>query len=410
MGCDMRKKKPELAVGAGDWPSLVSAASEGADSVYFGIKEMNMRALAANFDISELKKVINFLHQKGKKAYLALNTVVIGRQIKKAQIILKTAKEAGVDAVIIADMGVFSLAKKLGLKIHLSTQVSAANLPAVNFYSRLGAGRVVLARECSLEDIRQIKHSLLKNKIECQIETFIHGAMCVSVSGRCFLSLYSYGESANQGRCLQPCRHQYIIKGVEENIEYELGKDYILSPKDLCTIDFIDQLIEADIDAFKIEGRRRSPEYIAIASKAYRKAIDAYFSGSLTSELKKELKQKLKEVYNRGFSSGFYFSYPDKDISRKLENTRQKVFLGYVRKFYKKISVADIFVQNAFLKKGDDILIIGKKTPASFAVAREIQQNHQFVLKVEKGQAAGVKLPFSVRPQDKVFLWVNKGQ
>ncbi|MDP8216714.1 MAG: peptidase U32 family protein [Candidatus Kaelpia imicola] len=400
--------KPELVVPAGDWPSLVTAIENGADSIYFGIQGLNMRERASNFKISDLKKIMRLLHERKVKGYLTLNVVVMNDELRRAEKILLKANESNIDAVIAWDMAIISLAKRMGLKIHLSTQASVSNIEAIRCYNRLGIKRVVLARECSLSDIRKIKGLIKRENIDTQIETFIHGAMCVSISGRCFLSEYSYGESANRGRCLQPCRREFIIKERRGDLEYSLGKDYILSPKDLCTIDFIDSLIRAEIDAFKIEGRMRSPEYIKAVVSTYREAIDAFYENRLNESLKKKLKKKLKSVYNRGFSDGFYFKNPDGDISRRLEHLYEKIYLGEVKKYYPKISVAEILIQAGTLKKEDELLFIGKSTSAQFVKASEIQQKHKYVTRVKKSELAGIKIPFRVKERDKVYIWRKK--
>ena len=401
-------KKPELIAPAGDWAGLVSAIEAGADSVYFGVKGLNMRNLAGNFDAMELKKIMRFLAGHQKKGYLALNVIVMEHELKKAEAILIKAKQAKVHGVILWDMAVMSIAKKLKLPVHLSTQASVSNSAALENFSRLGVKRAVLARECTLIDIKKIIRKKREQNIKCQIEAFIHGAMCISISGRCFLSSYSSGKSANQGECLQYCRREFSIKDADEEAQYILGRDYVLSAKDLCTIDFIDELIESGIEAFKIEGRRRAPEYVKVVTQAYRTAIDAYFNDNLTDVLKAQLKEQLQRVFNRGFSNGFYFGAPQNAISTELENTYEKVFLGEVVKFFKKINVAEIRLQNKPLRKGQEILFIGKSTPPSFTVAVELQQRHEFVDKINKGELAGIKLPFTVKPKDKVFLWRKK--
>jgi len=404
----LRIKKPELIAPAGDWDSLHSAISAGADSIYFGLKGLSMRNFAVNFDILEIKKIIQTLHNHQKKGYLALNVIAYNHEKERIKTILTEAKCSGVDAVILWDMGIFSLAKKLGLRVHLSTQASVANIEALKYYSQLGVRRVVLARECRLTDINGMVAELKENNIDCQVEAFIHGAMCVSISGRCFLSEYSFSKSANRGECLQPCRREYFISDKEGECQYILGQDYILSPKDLCTIDFLDQLIAAKIDSFKIEGRIRSPEYVKVVTSVYREAIDAYFNGMLTVSVKAELKHKLKAVYNRGFSSGFFWGKPTAAISRRLEGGYEKIYIGEVVKFYKKINVAEVKVRSRGLKKGDEILCVGKNTPASFAVIDGLQVNHQFVDSLERGNIGGVKLPFTVRRNDKLFVWKKK--
>ena len=400
--------KPELVSPAGDWPSLVAAVESGADSVYFGVKILNMRNLAANFDITELPKIMRFLHDNNKKGYLALNVIVMDKELLKVERILRAAKKAGVDAIILWDMAVFSIAKRLGLKIHLSTQASVSNKEALLFFSKLGARRIVLARECSLEDIKAITGYIAKERLSCEIETFIHGAMCVSISGRCFLSEHSFGKSANKGQCLQPCRREYYISDVEGEISYRLGRDYVLSPKDICAIDFIDGLIAAGIHAFKIEGRMKSAEYVKVATSVYRKAIDLALKGSLSEKLKKDLKKELETVYNRGFSKGFLFGVPIGETSKGGEHTHEKVFIGKVTKFFKKISVARIKIFDRAFKVGDDIMFIGKNTPARRVSVGQIEHRHKPIRKALRGEEVGVKLPFSVRLNDKVFLWRKK--
>ncbi len=403
-----RSRLPELVAPAGDWSALSSALSAGADSVYFGLKGFNLRNFAVNFDILELKKIIATLHRHKKRGYLALNVIAYDSETGKIKKILKEAKLAGVDGVILWDLGVFSLAKALGLKIHLSTQASVSNLLSLKQYHSLGASRAVLARECRLSDIRRIVAGLKKENIACKVEVFVHGAMCISISGRCLLSADAFSQSANRGECLQPCRREYSIYDKEKECEYRLGRDYVLSPKDLCTISFIDRLIEAGIDAFKIEGRMRSPEYVRVVTAVYREAIEAFSSVKLDEKYKKELEDKLKTVYNRGFSSGFYHGEPEEAVSRTLENRYEKVYLGEVTKFYKKIGVAEIRVRNQRLVKGDKLLCFGKHTPASFAVVQDIQINHEFVERLERGATGGVKLPFIARRNDKVFIWKEK--
>ncbi|MBP7088383.1 MAG: U32 family peptidase [Candidatus Omnitrophica bacterium] len=403
----MMLNKPELISPAGDWSSLHSALEAGADSVYFGVKGLNMRNLARNFDLSEMKKIMAILHKGGKKGYLTLNVIIYNKELNRVKQILKEAKKAGVDAIILWDLGVLAIAKEMGFKIHLSTQASVANILALKYYYQQGVKRVILARECSLAEIKNIISNLKKDKIACQIETFIHGAMCISISGRCLLSQYSFGKSANRGECLQPCRREFTITD-SDNYQYIIGKDYLLSSKDLCTIDFIEPLIKSGISAFKIEGRRRSSEYIKIVTSVYRRAIDCFFSGKLDSILKKELKEELISAYNRGFCDGFYWGIPKDSLSRTPESNYEKIFIGQVKKFYKKINVAEIKVLNESLKKDSQILCVGKTTPASFARVYDIQINHKFVDILLKGQTGGVKLPFIARSNDKVFLWQKK--
>jgi len=393
---------------AGDWASLKAAVENGADSVYFGIKGMNMRHMASNFDSLQLKKVMSYLHGNKRKGYLALNVVMMDKDILQVKKILQRAKFAKVDAVILWDMAVFSLAKKLKIPIHISTQASVANIEAVTSYAKMGAKRVILARECTLDDLKHMTRLMKTRKIKCKIETFIHGAMCVSVSGRCFLSHNAFGKSANKGECIQPCRREFKIIDSDNESEYILGKDYLLSPKDLCAIDFIDELVKTGVDSFKIEGRMRSPDYVKVVTSVYRRAIDAFFEKKLNKSLKKSLKEELSTVYNRGFSSGFYFGKPKNAISRELEHKYEKVFLGEVVRFFKKINVAEVKLRTGDLRVGNEVLFIGNHTPAYKSKITEIQKDHISLKSAKKGEIIGIKLPFIVKPKDKVFLWRKK--
>lgn len=402
-----KRKMPELISPAGDWSSVQSAIAAGADSVYFGVKGLNMRNSASNFDMLEMKKLMDMLHLAGKKGYLTLNVVLYNRDIDKAKKILDEAVSAGVDAVVLWDMAAMSLARERGISVHISTQAGISNFTALKEYASMGAEKVVLARECGLEDIREIVSRIEEEGINCGIETFIHGAMCVSISGRCFLSQHTFSKSANRGECLQPCRREFLIVDEDKECEYILGKDYILSPKDLCTIGFIDELIEAGIHAFKIEGRMRSPEYVKAVTSAYRKAIDMYSEGKLTSGVKEELLVGLAATFNRGFSEGFYHGVPD-DTGGVAAGDYEKIYVGEVIKFYKKIKVAEILVNTRGLRKGQKILISGKSTGAQFAVINQMEIDHKSVDEVKKGERVGINLPFDVRARDKVFLWISK--
>ncbi len=402
------KKMPELLSPAGEWSALHSAVRAGCDAVYFGVKGLNMRSSAGNFDILEIRKVMDFIHKNGKKGFLALNVIIYEHETEKARKILEESARCGVDAVILWDMAVLNMAKELGLEIHLSTQASISNFEAVKFYHSLGVRRIVLARECTLRDIKNIKARMSKEKIECELETFIHGAMCVSISGRCFLSQHTFGKSANRGECLQPCRREFMITDVDDESRYILQQDRVLSPRDLCTLPFIEELIEAGIDSFKIEGRMRPPEYVKTATSAYRRAIDAYAEGVLTEVLKEQLLAELAQSFNRGFEQGFFFGAPGELGADAQERDYEKVFLGEVLKYYNKINVAEVQLKHVGLSTGDEILVYGKTTPATFATVKEMEIKHSKVDSVEKGNKVGIKLEFTVRPKDKVFLWRRK--
>lgn len=398
----MAKMKPELLSPVQDFVSLQAAIDAGADSIYFGVNELNMRMGAKNFTIKDIKKVVETCHKNKVKAYLALNTIVYDNEFKNVITILKEAKKVKIDAVIAWDFLVIYEANKLNLPIHISTQASIANFEAIKTLKKQfkNLKRVVLARELSLEQIKYIIKKLKDKKIGVDIEVFIHGAMCVSVSGRCFLSQEIFGKSANRGECLQPCRRKYLIKDVEEAHELELGEEYVMSPKDLCALPFLDKLIKAGIHAFKIEGRNRSPEYVKAVTEVYREAIDCPKAN------KKKLMDKLKTVYNRGFSSGFYLGKPINEWAKVYGSkaTKKKELLGYVKNYYKNVGVAEIKLLHNDLHIGDNIMFQGNKTGVFEQKVVSMQINHKDIAVAKKCKSFGLKTAKQVRENDKVYL------
>ncbi len=397
-------KKIELLAPVGNWEMLVAAVEAGANAVYLGIKGLNMRERANNFSIEDLKKITDYTHKNKVKVYLTVNTIIFDEELKIIKNVLSAAKKAKIDAIICWDMAVISMCKKLGLEIHLSTQGSTSNSQSIKLYKKLGVKRFVLARECSLEQIKGL------TKI-ADIEVFAHGAMCVSVSGRCFLSQFLYGDktSANRGKCIQPCRRSYIVKDPETNKELKLENNYIMSPKDLCTLPFIDKLIKTNIKCLKIEGRARSPEYVKVTTEAYRRAIDAYYSKKLNATLKKRLVEKLKTVYNRGFSSGFFLGKPINEWTKDYgsQATKKKVYLGKITNFFKKISVAEIRIDTGKINVGDNILIIGATTGVHEQKIGDIEIDKKKIVKsAKKGQVIGIKTTKMCRKNDQVYLFM----
>jgi U32 family peptidase len=394
-------KKPELLSPVKDFVSLTAAIQGGADAIYFGIKGSNMRAGARNFLIKDLKKIIGTCHKNKVKAYLAINTLIYDKELKNIQSLLKKAKTNNIDAIIAWDFSVINEANKLNIPIHISTQASLANFEAIKSLKKQykNIQRVILARELDLTQISSIISKLKKEKVNVEIETFIHGAMCVSVSGRCFMSQEVFGKSANRGECLQPCRRMYTIKDTEENHEFELGPEYVMSPKDLCTIKIIDKLLSSGISCFKIEGRNRSPEYVKIVTEVYRQAID---NKKINQQ---ELFNKLKTVYNRGFSKGHYMGKPIDEWSKEYGNqaTKKKIYIGLVKNFYKKHNVAEIKVESHGLKIGDHLMIQGNKTGVIEQKVNSMQIEHKEVKQIKKGRI-GIKLEKPSRENDKVFV------
>jgi len=407
----MNTSKPILLSPVGSWEMLSSAINAGANAVYLGIKGLNMRDSGAkNFSISDLKKITTICHEKNVKVYLTLNTIIYENETKKVEKILLACKKVSIDAIIAWDFSVISLCKKYKLPIYLSTQASVSNFQAIKQYYELGVMRFVLARECTLSQVKEITKKAKKLNKDIQIEVFIHGAMCVSVSGRCFLSQFLYGDktSANRGKCIQPCRRSYIIKDPETEKELEVHNNYILSPKDLCTLPFIDKLIVSGVDIFKIEGRGRSPEYVSVVTSCYRQAIDAYYNHKLTPTLKEELVEKLKTVYNKGFSSGFYLGKPIDEWAGTYGTlaTKKKKYIAKILNIYKKINVAEIKLENGPLKVGDTILFIGKNTGVVEQKVTSMQKDASHPLKVaNKGDIVAIKLEKMVEKQDLIYLF-----
>ena len=408
---------PELLAPAGDWQSLDAALDAGADAVYFGVRGFNMRSAARNFTARDLPKIVTLCHERKVMAYLTLNIVVFEREILRMERLLQAAKKAGVDGVICSDFGVLAAAGQAGLAVHASTQMSVANSASIALLYALGIRRFVLARECSLGDVRRIKATLRKvlgaKADEVKIEAFAHGAMCVSMSGRCFLSNFESGKSANRGACSQQCRREYRIVEERGGQEWTLGKDYILSPRDLCTLPFIEKLIAAGVDSLKIEGRVRGPEYVSTVVGAYRRALDFYAKnhgkrGGKTqfSNLKKELQGKLEQVFNRGFSSGFYCGKPVGQWNANPQNASplRKCFVGTVVNYFKKPSVAEIAVQDAPFGLGDELFIEGITTGFLRQKVESLQLESLPVSEAPSGARVCLRVSELVRPGDKLYV------
>ena len=412
---------PELLAPAGDWKSLDASLDAGADAIYFGVRGFNMRAAAKNFTVRDLPKIVARCHEQKVRAYLTLNVVVFEREISQLERLLKAAKAAQVDGVIGSDFAVLAAARKAGLEVHASTQMSVANSSSIAFLHSLGVRRFVLARECSLTDIRRIKTTLRKalgkKAAAVKIEAFAHGAMCVSMSGRCFLSNFETGKSANRGECSQQCRREYRIVEERGGQEWTLGKNYILSPKDLCTLPFIEKLIEAGVDSLKIEGRIRGPEYVSTVVSGYRRAVDFYAENhgkrgwqNRFYELKKELLTSVEQVYNRGFSSGFYCGKPIGQWSARPQNASplKKRFVGTVVNYFRKLSVAEIAVQDAPFALGDELFIEGTSTGFFRQKVESLQIESQAVTEAPAGISVALKVSEPVRRGDKLYVMRQK--
>ncbi len=399
-------KKPELLAPVSDRATLNTAINAGCDAVYLGTDSLNMRAKAKNFLLTELEEVAQFCHSKNVDLHLTVNSIVYENELHQLDEILLKAKDAKVDLVICWDMAVVQRCAELKIPFCISTQASISNSAAANFYKKLGAKRIVLARECTLEMIDEIKQNS-----DIEIEAFIHGAMCLAVSGRCLMSHYSFAQSANRGECIQPCRREFEIKDKDGDSEFIVGEDYVLSPNDLSTIDFIDRLIELEIDSFKIEGRKRSPEYVGKVVSVYRKAIDLYFENKLTDEIKQQLKAELEKVYNRGFSNGFYFGRPgSEDYAEKYGSvaTTKKIYIGKVLNYYKEPAVAHVKLEAGDLNLNDEIYVIGNKTGVVETNIKSLMRNDVLSPEAKKGDEITFICKDPIRPRDKVYRIVER--
>jgi putative protease len=394
-------KKPELMAPAGNMTMLVAAVNNGADAIYFGTDRFTMRAKAKNFGLEELPELVKFCKAKKVRTYFTLNSIVFEEELGELDKIIPRLKDIGIDVVICWDLSVIKKCNEYKMPFAVSTQASVSNSISANFYKSLGAKRIVLARECSLEEIKKIRANT-----DLEIEAFIHGAMCIAVSGRCFMSHHLFGKSANRGECIQPCRREYRVYDKEINKSLVLGEDYVLSPKDLCTIEFIDQLIEAGVDSFKIEGRKRSPEYVAKVVSVYKRAIDLHFKSKLTTEIKNDFLEELKKVYNRGFSSGFYFNTPSSEeyaVNYGSIATTKKEYIGKVINYFKKPRAAYIQIESGKLEVGDNVLIIGKTSGVIELKLDRMMEEELEVDEARKGKRISFICEQQVRPHDMVY-------
>jgi putative protease len=390
-----------LLAPAQDFTCLRAAINAGCDAVYFGIDEMNMRSAAHNFRPGDLPELSRVCRGAGVRAYLAMNTIIFPGEQEAVEALLEAAVGL-VDAVICWDPAVIRACRERGHGIHISTQASVTNVPAACFYRDQGAVRIIPARECTLDDVVAIRAGA-----GIEVETFIHGAMCVSYSGRCFLGQDIFGKSGNRGACLQPCRREYVIKEVEEGEEYILGQDYVMSARDLCTMPFIEELVAAPIDAFKIEGRNRNAEYVDTAVRCYRRAIDACRAGVLSAEMKAGLVDELQRVYNRKFSEGFYHGRPVGSFaeSRRSQAEYRKEYVGLVTNYYDQARVAAVRVLSNTFRVGDDLMIQGCTSGLVRCRVGEIRVEGACVEEAPRGV---VTLPLEqlVREGDKVYVQV----
>lgn len=407
----------EIMAPAGSRESLMAAIHAGADSIYFGIENLNMRARSASaFTIHDLREIAAICAEHGVKSYLTVNTIIYDEDICLMQKIVDAAKEAGISAVIAADVAVLEYCNRIGQEVHLSTQLNISNGEALKFYARF-ADVVVLARELNLDQVAEIYRTIQRENIcgprgeQVRIEMFCHGALCMAVSGKCYLSLDNLGHSANRGACMQVCRRSYIVHDKESDIELEVDNKYIMSPKDLKTIRFMDKMMEAGVRVFKIEGRARGPEYVHTVVSCYKEAIQSYLDGTLTEEKKDVWDERLKTVFNRGFWDGYYLGQRLGEWSKTYgsEATERKVYVGKGIKYFSNIGVAEFLIEASEISVGDKLLITGPTTGAVFIDLDEIRYDLKPVQTAHKGEHISIKVPSKVRPSDKLYKLEKKG-
>ncbi len=413
----MTKNKVEIMSPVGSYEALYAAIEAGADSVYFGVEGLNMRSRSANnFTIEDLKNIADIASQNGVKTYLTLNTIVYDSELGYMQEILNAAKQSGVSAVIAADLAVISYARSINLEVHLSTQCNITNREAVKFFSQF-ADVIVTARELSLDKVKDITTWIRENNIKgpsgrtLEIECFVHGALCMAVSGKCYISLDNANQSANRGACLQFCRRPYKVTDLDGGTELMIDNQYIMSPKDLKTLNFLDKVLDAGVRVLKIEGRGRSPEYVKVVTRVYKEASQAWLNGEWSEDKLEKWNEDLKKVYNRGFWDGYYLGQRVGEWTKKYgsQATTKKTFIGTVTNYFKNISVAEIKIETGELKVGDNIYIMGPTTGVYEDTVEEIRVDLKPTEKTVKGEFCSIATKGVVRRGDKLYLVESTG-
>lgn len=403
----------EIMAPAGNFECLNAAIQGGANSVYFGVGNLNMRSHSANnFSSADLQQVCDICRENGVKSYLTLNIVLYDEDIEPMKEALQAAKAAGITAVIASDMAAITYARELGIEVHISTQLSISNSQSLKFYAQY-ADVIVLARELNLGQVKEIKATIDREQIKgpsgrlLEIEMFCHGALCMAISGKCYLSLHEYGASANRGSCYQLCRRGYSVTDLETGNTLEIDNKYIMSPKDLCTIEFMDKIIDAGVTVFKIEGRARSAEYVKTVARCYRDAADAVLAGKYTPEYASELKERLSTVFNRGFWDGYYQGARLGEWSEVYGNkaTKSKKYIGKVTNYFSNIGVAEILIETGSLSVGDNVIIIGPSTGVVEVKVEEIRVDLKSTERAVKGEYCSIAVPEKLRRSDKLYLF-----
>lgn len=404
----------EIMAPVGSWESLAAAIQAGADSIYFGIENLNMRSRSSsNFTTDDLRTIVQQCNEHGVKSYLTINTIIYDNDLALMRTIVDTAKEAGVSAIIAADVAVMTYAYSRGVEVHLSTQLNISNSEALKFYAQF-ADVVVLARELNMDQVAEIHKTITEEKLTgrngalVRIEMFCHGALCMAVSGKCYLSLHEMNASANRGSCMQVCRRGYTVHDKDSNIELDIDNEYIMSPKDLKTIHFLNKLIDSGVRVFKIEGRARGPEYVKTVVTCYREAIESYLDNSFTDDKIENWDERLSRVFNRGFWNGYYLGQRLGEWSHNYgsEATRRKMYVGKCTNYFSKIGVAEFLLESQELAVGDEILVTGATTGAYEDVVQAIHVDLKPVERVGKGTLFSIKTNEPIRRNDKLYKMV----
>ncbi|MCE1155027.1 MAG: U32 family peptidase [Bacteroidales bacterium] len=407
----IKREEIEIMAPAGSWESLAAAIQAGADSVYFGVEKLNMRSKSSsNFTTQDLRKIVSICRENNIKSYLTVNTILYDNDMNLMREVIQVAKESEVSAVIASDVAAMMFANSIGVEVHLSTQLNITNVESLKFYAQF-ADVVVLARELNMDQVAGIYQHIVEEEIRgkkgelIRIEMFCHGALCMAVSGKCYLSLHEKNLSANRGECNQICRRAYVVKDKDSEIELEIDNEYIMSPKDLKTIGFLNRMLDSGVRVLKIEGRARGPEYVKTVVSCYREAVESYLDGTFTLEKIEGWNERLSKVFNRGFWNGYYLGQRLGEWSSNYgsEATHKKMYIGKVTNYYAKIGVAEILIEAQHLSIGDEILITGETTGAYEDLVEEIRVELKPVEKAVKGEYLSLKTTDIVRRNDKVY-------
>ncbi|MBJ2192552.1 MAG: U32 family peptidase [Muribaculaceae bacterium] len=412
----MNRKDFEIMAPVGSWESLAAALAAGADAVYFGIEGLNMRSRSsANFTADDMARIAGICAEKGVRTYLTVNTVIYDNDMETMRMIISRARQAGISAIIASDMAAIMYAREIGQEVHISTQVNVSNTEAVRFYSQF-ADVMVLARELNMEQVAEIHHAIEKENIcgpngeKIRLEMFCHGALCMAVSGKCYMSLHEMNSSANRGACNQICRRAYTVRDKETGDELEIDNQYIMSPKDLKTIHFLNKMVDAGVRVFKIEGRARGPEYVAEAVACYSEALQAITDGTYNEEKIAAWDDRLVKIFNRGYWNGYYMGERLGEWSAKYGSsaTRVKSYAGKAMRYFSKIGIGEFLMEAGELHTGDEVVITGPTTGALIFTIKELRFDLKPVDCVTKGQLFSMPVPEKVRPSDKLYFWKIK--